>query len=241
MPERKWYLPFSTAVLINLIILGLLNTTFSQLQSSKPEYVEVEVSLAELFSPPEPVDSPANAPQQASAPPEVPAPVKSEPAKPAAGPSSVQPLAAAGAATDGNMVNVPANAGNGLINIGGSSGQEAAGPDSQGGTETGAAAAGPPGPSKPSGPTRSVRVIAGGEPDYPQVARQNGWEGTVKLRVLVSEQGLVEDVQVIASSGYSQLDQAALAGVRRWQFSPALKEGMPVAEWVAVPVRFTLR
>ena len=43
-----------------------------------------------------------------------------------------------------------------------------------------------------------------------------------------------------AFSGSAQLDVAAQAAVRRWQFIPATQAGSPVAAIAEVPVRFRL-
>jgi protein TonB len=47
---------------------------------------------------------------------------------------------------------------------------------------------------------------------YPEQARQLGLEGTVTLFVELADDGRVEDVRVIASSGYPILDNAAVKG-----------------------------
>ncbi|VEB40143.1 TonB family C-terminal domain [Chromobacterium violaceum] len=55
-------------------------------------------------------------------------------------------------------------------------------------------------------------------PAYPTVSREEGEEGTVRLRVHVSAQGLPQEVSVQSSSGFPRLDRAALAAVKRWRF-----------------------
>jgi protein TonB len=47
---------------------------------------------------------------------------------------------------------------------------------------------------------------------YPEQARQLGLEGTVTLFVELADDGRVEDIRVIASSGYPMLDNAAVKG-----------------------------
>jgi protein TonB len=47
---------------------------------------------------------------------------------------------------------------------------------------------------------------------YPEQARQLGLEGTVTLFVELADDGRVEDVQIVASSGYPILDNAAIKG-----------------------------
>ena len=77
-------------------------------------------------------------------------------------------------------------------------------------------------------------------PEYPSSARKRGFQGTVVLEVLVDPQGGVADLRVHTSSGYSILDQAALAGVKTWLFDPGTRGGERVEMWVKVPVRFRL-
>ena len=77
-------------------------------------------------------------------------------------------------------------------------------------------------------------------PDYPLIARKRGNQGTVVLEVLVDRQGKVADLRLSASSGYSVLDQAALASVKTWLFDPGTRGGERVDMWVKVPVRFRL-
>ena len=75
-------------------------------------------------------------------------------------------------------------------------------------------------------------------PDYPEIARASGTEGTVMLQALVGKDGKVKDVRVVKS--VPVLDDAATKAVKQWVFKPALSNNKPVAVWVAVPVRFTL-
>ena len=50
---------------------------------------------------------------------------------------------------------------------------------------------------------------------YPSTARLNGWEGKVVLKVSIRHDGQLKDVEVVKSSGYESLDQAAIEAVRR--------------------------
>jgi len=77
----------------------------------------------------------------------------------------------------------------------------------------------------------STSMISAAPPKYPVESRRRKEEGTVTLLVTVSPQGDVADIQVSRSSGFSRLDKAALAAVKRWRWSPTLRNG------VAVPVR----
>jgi TonB family protein len=66
-------------------------------------------------------------------------------------------------------------------------------------------------------------------------------DGTVLVRALVNAQGTVESVRVERSDLDPLITDAALEAVRKWRFKPAFSNGKPVACWVVVPVRFTLR
>lgn len=77
-------------------------------------------------------------------------------------------------------------------------------------------------------------------PRYPLIARRNGEQGTVTLRVLVTREGVPSEVRVEKSSGSSHLDGAALDAVRAWRFVPARRNGEAVEAWVLVPVVFKL-
>lgn len=76
-------------------------------------------------------------------------------------------------------------------------------------------------------------------PSYPDAARAAKVEGTVPVQAPVGKDGRVRDAQIVKS--IPELDEAAGAAVRRWAFRPAMAGGKPVAVWVAVPVRFSLR
>lgn len=77
-------------------------------------------------------------------------------------------------------------------------------------------------------------------PNYPRLARQNRWEGTVRLRATITAAGEVESVTLERSSGHAVLDRSALDGVQRWRFIPATRAGVPVACEVSIPVAFRL-
>ncbi len=107
------------------------------------------------------------------------------------------------------------------------------------GSLTGVKPAGVSGHGSKGGSDRPY-VVYGPTPQYPQDARTNGWEGTVRVKVLISESGAVQDIRLANSSGYDSLDQAALEGVYRWRFKPAYRDGSPINAWVTVPVIFEL-
>ena len=76
-------------------------------------------------------------------------------------------------------------------------------------------------------------------PVYPEAARRKGLDGTVLVRALVSREGVVLDA--IIQKSIPELDDAALTAIRQWRFRPATRKKAPVAVWVSIPVKFTLR
>jgi len=76
------------------------------------------------------------------------------------------------------------------------------------------------------------------QPQYPDIAREAGVDGTVLVQALVGKDGKVKDVRVQKS--IPMLDASAVAAVKQWVFKPALSNNKPVAVWVAVPVKFQL-
>jgi periplasmic protein TonB len=66
-------------------------------------------------------------------------------------------------------------------------------------------------------------------PEYPAGAASVSEQGRVQLELAIGSSGRVESVRVLRSSGFARLDEAALAGVRRWRFEPARRDGVAVA------------
>ncbi len=60
------------------------------------------------------------------------------------------------------------------------------------------------------------------------------------LWVTINERGSVANLTLRRSSGFPELDAAALDAVRGWRFRPATRGGVPVSDAIRVPVRFNL-
>jgi TonB family protein len=70
------------------------------------------------------------------------------------------------------------------------------------------------------------------KPEYPQLARRWGHEGLAILRITVGEDGAVLDADLLQSTGYRELDEAALEVVRRrWKFKAPGKKIMTIKEF----------
>jgi len=89
-------------------------------------------------------------------------------------------------------------------------------------------------------PYRRPELVMLVPPVYPKDAEKKGIEGTVDLRILVTEKGTVDEVEITRSSGYPAMDEAAVRAAKRTRFRPAIKDGRRVAMWINYPIQFAL-
>jgi TonB family protein len=80
--------------------------------------------------------------------------------------------------------------------------------------------------------TKDVRPV------YPAMALSSRVEGVVTIDATIGADGKVTDAKVVHS--IPLLDQAALAAVRQWEFTPTLVKGVPVPVVMTVTVIFSL-
>jgi protein TonB len=78
------------------------------------------------------------------------------------------------------------------------------------------------------------------EAHYPDLPREAGVEGTVRVLMLVGLDGRVERAIIAPGGSVPMLDEAALAASRECVFTPALTNNHPVKVWVARNYRFSL-
>ena len=87
----------------------------------------------------------------------------------------------------------------------------------------------------PPRPKKTIR------PRYPDGARQRGEQGDVILEIRVDEDGSVGEVKVVSTSGFDELDAAAVRAVRAARFNPAKSGGASVASTARLTLTFRLR
>jgi TonB family protein len=75
-------------------------------------------------------------------------------------------------------------------------------------------------------------------PVYPDLARQQGVQGTVRLQVTIGVTGAVRSV--IAVSGPGLLIEAARSAVRQWRYTPSTFDGKPVESQEYVSIVFQI-
>lgn len=74
---------------------------------------------------------------------------------------------------------------------------------------------------------------------YPPQAKKNNIEGPVVMDILIDEKGKVRSAQLVNGPGYG-LDEAAMAAIYQFEFSPAVVEQKPVAVRIRYTYRFVL-
>jgi len=87
----------------------------------------------------------------------------------------------------------------------------------------------------PPSPKRPIR------PDYPKGARQRGEQGEVTLEIHVDAEGAVSEAKVVVSSGFAELDEAAVRAVRKAKFRPAKSDKKAVASVARIKLDFKLK
>ena len=84
------------------------------------------------------------------------------------------------------------------------------------------------------------RTVLASRIKYPSLAKRQGIEGLVMLRLCISVSGKVERIEVEEDPGYG-LAQAAVKAFTGFQGEPALLGGEAVPVTLRYPVRFTLK
>ena len=93
-------------------------------------------------------------------------------------------------------------------------------------------------PIRPGGLVRPPSKLVHVAPQYPQLARASRVQGVVIIEATIDSHGNVESTAVLRS--IPLLDQAALAAVRQWKFTPTLLNGTAVPVIMTVTVNFEL-
>jgi protein TonB len=94
-----------------------------------------------------------------------------------------------------------------------------------------------------SGPkvVSAVEYVHAPRADYPSIAKRMGEEGRVVMQVLVNEKGRAEKVDVVQSSGFKRLDEAAKLALMRALFKPYFEDGKAGAMLATASINFSLR
>lgn len=78
-------------------------------------------------------------------------------------------------------------------------------------------------------------------PDYPESWARRGWVGEVTVELDVDADGAVIAARVVASSGFTRLDELARTTLETWRFAPAREGELAVAGTYRQRVEFRRR
>jgi protein TonB len=221
---------FNYAVLASIVLHGLLLFGISQRERSGPAEPQVPI-IARLVEPPARAPAALAEPPQAEPPQAV--PVKPRPRPKPAAPKPAAPEAAPLEPRASELETAP---------------PVPAAPPVVAEAEPPSVAAAPPGAEAVADPGSLAQyrlqliAVAPRYKHYPSVARDNNWEGTVALRMVVSPNGRVASLSVTKSSGYDVLDQQALQMFRKAAATvpvPPVLRGKEFAVEVAATYFFT--
>jgi protein TonB len=93
-------------------------------------------------------------------------------------------------------------------------------------------------PVRVGGVIRAPQRIVNVTPNYPAIAREAHAQGLVIIEATIDERGNVVRARILKS--IPLLDEAALAAVRQWKFTPTLLNGVAVPIVMTVTVNFAL-
>jgi len=74
---------------------------------------------------------------------------------------------------------------------------------------------------------------------YPEIARKNGWEGKVKLKLDIDKKGSIESVSIEKKSLYFPLNDSAKSQMKNWNIQ-ILNNGMQIGGIVMITINFEL-
>jgi periplasmic protein TonB len=89
-----------------------------------------------------------------------------------------------------------------------------------------------------SAPVQQARLIRRVAPVYPPLGLQLRREGRVELHALISTDGSIESLEVIA--GDPLFIQSALSAVHEWRYRPTILDGQPIEVDTHITIVYTL-
>jgi protein TonB len=76
--------------------------------------------------------------------------------------------------------------------------------------------------------------------EYPKASLMNEEQGTVSMSFLVSPDGSVVESKLEKTSGFKNLDKAAIKSISACKFKPGTKDGAPAQTWTKVDYAWKL-
>jgi TonB family protein len=93
-------------------------------------------------------------------------------------------------------------------------------------------------PVKIGGPVAAGRLLKRVPPVYPEDARRNYVQGTVRLLAVIQEDGSIGELRV--AKGVCSLSRAAIDAVKQWRYQPFVVNGQNVRIYTTLETVFTL-
>jgi periplasmic protein TonB len=97
--------------------------------------------------------------------------------------------------------------------------------------------------AKATGPSHTQAVVnfdTCAKPEWPKASLRNEETGTVTLKFLIGVDGHVVQAELVKSSGFRDLDKAAMAGISKCKFKPGTTDGKPEQSWSQMQYVWTL-
>ncbi|HEV7375762.1 MAG TPA: energy transducer TonB [Pyrinomonadaceae bacterium] len=91
----------------------------------------------------------------------------------------------------------------------------------------------------PSQVNVKARILSRPEPQYTEEARKNQVSGTVVLRAVFSSSGQVTNIRAVSGLP-NGLTERAIAAARQIRFTPAMKDGHAVSQYIQIEYNFNL-
>jgi protein TonB len=88
------------------------------------------------------------------------------------------------------------------------------------------------------GNVQAARILRRVQPEYPEVARREHLQGTVRMHAIIGKDGSVSHLVVL--SGYCSLAKASVQAVSQWRYTPTILKGEPVSVDTTIDVIFAL-
>ena len=92
----------------------------------------------------------------------------------------------------------------------------------------------------PTGPTTEAILTKAVAPHYPTAAVRSRQKGWVVVSFTVDKDGKTSDIKVVDAEPHRVFDRAAMDAVEKYRFTPAMKNGVPVASVRQQRIEFAL-
>lgn len=93
-------------------------------------------------------------------------------------------------------------------------------------------------PLRVGGNVQAAKNIRKVPPMYPEIARREHLQGTVRLHAIIAKDGSLS--QLVVLRGYCSLAKASIEAVKQWRYTPTLLLGQPVEVDTTIDVIFAL-